>query len=132
MNYLKANRDKSQLLPTSKDEAFIKIDDTDIKSSFSKKLLGVLIDTKLTFNEHVSKLCKKASNKLHVLGQILKYMTKDELETIMNAFSLLSSHINPLVWMFHIRTLSNIINKLQERALRLVHNGNTSTFYELL
>ena len=132
MNYLKANRDKSQLLPTSKDEAFIKIDDTDIKSSFSKKLLGVLIDTKLTFNEHVSKLCKKASNKLHVLGQILKYMTKDELETIMNAFFLLSSHINPLVWMFHIRTLSNIINKLQERALRLVHNGNTSTFYELL
>ena len=39
MNYLKTNPDKSQLLLTSKDEASIKIDDTDIKSSSSKKLI---------------------------------------------------------------------------------------------
>ena len=57
MNYLKANRDQPQLLLTSKDEATIKIQDTNIKSS-SKKL-WVLIDNKLTFNEYVSKLCKK-------------------------------------------------------------------------
>ena len=54
MNYLKANPGRSQLLLTSKDEAFIKIDDTDIKSSSSKKLLRVMIDNKLTFNEHIS------------------------------------------------------------------------------
>ena len=34
--------------------------------------------------------------------------------------------------MFHNRTLNNRINKLQERALRLVRNDNTSSFYELL
>ena len=79
MNYLKANPDKSQLLVTSKDEVSIKIDDTNIKSSSSKKLLGVLIDNKLTFNEHVSKLYKKASNKLLALARISKYMTKDKL-----------------------------------------------------
>ena len=67
MNYLKANPGKSQLLLTSKDEASIKIDDADIKNSSSKKLLGLIIDKKLTFNEHVSKLCKKASNKLHAM-----------------------------------------------------------------
>ena len=33
--------------------------------------------------------------------------------------------------MFHNLTLNNRINKLQERALRLVHNDNTSSFYEL-
>ena len=48
LNYLKANLGKSQLLLTSKDEVFIKIDDTDIKSSFSKRLLGILIDNKKT------------------------------------------------------------------------------------
>ena len=84
MNYLKDNPGKSQLLLTSK--AFIKIDDTDIKSSSSKKLLGALIDNKFTFNEHVSKLCKKASNKIHALARISKYVTKDKLRTIMNAF----------------------------------------------
>ena len=39
MNYLKVNPGKSQILLTSKDEASIKIDDTDIKISSSKKLL---------------------------------------------------------------------------------------------
>ena len=34
--------------------------------------------------------------------------------------------------MFHNRTLNNRINKLQERALRLVPNENTSSFCELL
>ena len=58
MNYLKGNHVKSQLLLSSNDEASIKIDDTDIKSSSSKKLLGVIIDNKLTFNEYVSNLCK--------------------------------------------------------------------------
>ena len=49
MNYLKANPDKSQLLLTSNDEVSIKIDDTNIKSSSSKELLGVIIDNKLGF-----------------------------------------------------------------------------------
>ena len=48
MNYLKVNLYKSQLLLTSKDEASIKIDDINVKSSSSKNL-GLLID-KLTFN----------------------------------------------------------------------------------
>ena len=51
MNYLKANSDKSQLSLTSKGE-----------SNSSKMLLGVLINNKPTFNEHVCKLCKRAIN----------------------------------------------------------------------
>ena len=38
---------------TSKRKATIKIDDTDIKISSSKKLLGVLTDNKLSFNKHM-------------------------------------------------------------------------------
>ena len=125
MNYLKTNPNRSQLLLTSEDDDPIKIDDIDIKSSSPKKLLQVLIDNKLTFNEHVSKFCKKASNKIHALARISKYMTRDKLKTIINAF--FSSQC-----MFHNRTLNIIINKLQKRALRLVHNDNTSPFYELL
>ena len=58
-------------------------------------------------------------------------MTKDKLKTIMDAFFPSQFAYCPLVWMFHNRTLNNRINKLQERALRLVHNDNTSSFYEL-
>ena len=38
----------------------------------------------------------------------------------------------PLIWMYHSRTLDNKINKLHERALRLVYKNNTSSFEELL
>ena len=131
MHYLKANPGKSQRLLTSKDEVSIKIDDTGIKSSSSKKLLWFTIDNKPTVNEHVSKLCKKASNKLHALDWISNYMTQDKLRTIMNAFFSQFAYC-PLIWMFHNRTLNKRINKVQERALPLVHNDNTSSFYELI
>ena len=39
---------------------------------------------------------------------------------------------NPLVWMFHSRTLNNKINRLHERALRLVYKNENSSFQELL
>ena len=38
----------------------------------------------------------------------------------------------PLVWMFHNRTLNNKINKLHERALRIVYKNDELTFKELL
>ena len=50
----------------------------------------------------------------------------------MNAF--ITSHFGycPLAWMFHSRLLENRINKIHERALRIVYNDNESSFAELL
>ena len=59
-------------------------------------------------------------------------MTKDKLRTILNAFFSSQFAYCHLIWMFHNRTLNNRINKLQKRALCLVHNDKTSSFYELL
>ena len=119
MNYQKANPDKSQLLLTSKDETSIKIDITDIRSSSSKKLLGVLTDNKLTFNKHVSRLCKKESNKLHALVRISNYMTKHKLRTITNAFFTSQYAYCPLAWMFHNRALNNKINSRESATFSL-------------
>ena len=38
----------------------------------------------------------------------------------------------PLVWMLRSRTLNNRINKLHERALRLVYKHDDCTFEELV
>lgn len=62
MSYLKANPGMSQLLLISKEGASNTIKDTTITNS-SENLLGVLINKKLTFNDQVSKLCEKASQK---------------------------------------------------------------------
>ena len=50
----------------------------------------------------------------------------------MKAFIMSQSSYCPLVWMCHSRTLNNKINKLHERALRLVYDDRQSTFEELL
>ena len=38
----------------------------------------------------------------------------------------------PLVWMFHSRKLNSQVNKLHERALRIVYQDYSSSFTELL
>ena len=61
-NVLKANPDKFHLLLSNEDKNLsITIDQNEIFNSRYEKLLGVTIDNKLNFDEHVPKLCKKAS-----------------------------------------------------------------------
>lgn len=38
----------------------------------------------------------------------------------------------PFIWMFHSRLLSNKINKLQQRCLRIIYSDKKSNFEELL
>ena len=131
-NYMKSNNDKCHLLISSPDDVSIKIGCEEISNEKQVKLLGVTIDHKLNFNDHVSKLCKKASTKLHALARVSKYIPMNKLRIIMKAFIESQFGYCPLIWMFHTRTLNNRINKIHESALRLVYNDNTSTFSELL
>ena len=55
-NYMKSNDDKCHLLITSTEEISAKVGNHHIRNSASEKLLGVTIDSKLNYNEHVSKL----------------------------------------------------------------------------
>ena len=86
-NYFQLNADKCHLLISnhSKD-ILINVEDEIIECSSSVKLLGVTIDNKLNFDEHVSKICKKASQKTHALARISNFMSQDKLRIIMSAF----------------------------------------------
>ena len=96
------------------------------------KLLGIKLDNKLDFNDHITNICKKANSKLHALARVSNLMNKDKLRILMKAFIESQFSYCPLVWMFHSRTLNNKINKLHERALRLVYKGDKLTFHQLL
>ena len=59
-------------------------------------------------------------------------MSMNKLKLIMKAFIESQFGYCPLIWMFHSRKLNNKINKLQERALRIVYKDTHSSFEELL
>jgi len=132
LNEMKANNDKCHLIVTKKEVVSVKLGEETIHSTPTVNLLGVLIDNKLTFSKHVLKLCKKGNQKLHALARIAKYLDKDKLRALMNAFIKSQFNYCSLIWMFHSRTLNNKINRLHERALRIVYKDYNSTFKELL
>ena len=89
----------------------MKVGGFNIENSVNEKLLGVTIDNKLTFNPHVTKLCCKASQKLHALSRVGRYMDFKQRRIIMKSFISCQFGYSPLVWMFHSRALNNRIYK---------------------
>ena len=133
-NRLKANPDKFHLILSERntEQDFIQIQQFKILNSSCKKLLGITIDNKLSFDEHVTSLCSKASQKLHALIRVARFMTLHQKRTIMRAFINSQFGYCPIVWMFYNRKLNNRINRIHERALRTVYNDHISSFEELL
>ena len=60
---MKAIADKCHLLVTRDTDATAKIGELDVKNSMEEKLLGVKIDSKLSFDNHVS--CTPKSRKFY-------------------------------------------------------------------
>ena len=58
---MKINADKCHLLVSTNNTVKIKIGSFDITNSKSEKLLRVKFDHKLSFDDRISELCKKAS-----------------------------------------------------------------------
>ena len=132
-NYLKMNPDKCHLLvPKHEFEVSVNIAKESIKGESSVKLLGITIDNKLDFNQHISKICTKASQKLHALARIAPYQTKNKMVILKKAFIESQFNYCPLVWMFHSRTMNNRINRIHERALRIAYKNNEASFEQLL
>ena len=132
-NGLKANLDKFHLiLNVNRNDIFIKIHQFKIFNSNAQKLLGIKVDNKLSFDDHARDLCNNESQKLHALARIAHYMQPLQQRTIRKAFINSQFSYCPLVWIFHSRTLNNHINKIHERALRMVYNDNISTYDKLL
>ena len=131
INEMKANDDKSHLLIANQENVSVTLGNEIIEATDSVELVGVTIDKNLDLNEHVSNLCKKGNQKLHALAQISNYLSKDKLKIIMKTFIPSQFNYCALTWMFHNRTL-NKINKLHERALRIVYKNDSLTFQELL
>ena len=69
----------------------------------SVKLLGVHIDDKLNFNEHINKICKSAGNQLNALIRLKSFLGLKEKEVVVNSFIYSNFNYCPLYGCFHIK-----------------------------
>ena len=127
-NLLKSNADKCHLLVSSSDAENLRVSEYDIKNSKCEKLLGVQFDNKLTFEKHITGICRKAKRKIYALARIAPYMDLSKRGMVMNAFFNSQFNYCPLIWMCHNRTTNGKINRLHERCLPIIYNDKQSPF----
>ena len=130
-NYMKLNEDKCHLMifgAKGSNETTIKIGEACVKESTEENLLGITFDQSLSFKQYGQPLCKKASQKLHALARISRYMDTEKLQRLMRAFVLSPFSYCLLFWMFYNRALNHRINHIHERALRITYKDYENDF----
>ena len=115
-----------------KDSYPLNINDLTINSENRVKLLDIEIDKKLSCEQHISALCNKASNQLNAIGRIQKFMGFKEKEVLLNSFVYSNFNYCPLIWHFYSSKFLYKIKKIQELALRLLHNNFARDYAKLL
>jgi len=133
-NYMKMNAEKCHLLVSGHkhEQMFANIGNNKIYEEKKVKLLGVTIDNELKFDSHVSDLCNKANRKLSALIRMSSFLSFPKKRIIFKSFVESQFMYSPLIWMFYSRKNNSRINRLHERALRIVYTDYNSSFEELL
>ena len=62
------------------------ISNKDIQIVSSVKLLGIIVDNHLNFNEHLSNSCKSAASQLNALIRLKSFLGSNERKVLVNSF----------------------------------------------
>ena len=98
-----------------------------ITSTDEVTLLGVTIDNKLTFRNHIDELCRKASNKLHILRRIRPFYQKKKL-SYLKMLLLIVSLYGCLLLKVQLATSAKFISG----HFQIVHNAHDKSYEKLL
>ena len=96
------------------------------------KILGVSVEASLKFNIHGESILNKAGRKLTILARMSNILSFPKMKLLIKSFFESRFAYCPLVWMLYNRYLYKRINKLHERALRILYKDDISTFEQLL
>ena len=79
---------------------FAKIEHSKIWETFTQKLLGIIIDRNLKFNQYILTQCKKAGRKIKALARVCKYLSLERRRALMKVFIESQFAYCPLIWIF--------------------------------
>jgi len=131
-NKMKANPSKFQAMVLNRKpvEISFQIGDDIIMPQECIKLLGVSIDSKLSFTEHISQLCKTAGKQINAMSRLSNVLSKDNKMLVLNSFIVSNFNYSPLVYHICGKGNSHKMEHVIERGLRIVCNdfeSNIST-----
>ena len=120
-NGLKGNYTKyaSMIISRSgKGDMSINVKDFTIEPEHSISLLGVHIDSKLSFSEHISNVCKKSSQKVGALMRLRNLIPTSAKLQLFKAAILPHLTYCSTVWHFCKASDSRKLERVQEKGLR--------------
>lgn len=112
------------------------INNISVKQVEDAKLLGLIIDNKLSWDKHINSRIVKMGNSLSVIKRCTKYLTQQNIKQIIQA--LILSHLDycSAVWSYtslgNIRKLQMVQNKAARVALTCGFRTNVKRMYECL
>ena len=135
-NLMKANPEKFQFIMAHKNnqpqQPSLKVLDVEIQVSPFVNLLGVLIDNKMCFNDHIDSIVRKTSRQVNALCRFGRYLSEERKIVMIKTFILCNFMYCSSVWHFCGKTNANKIEKILKRALRFAFQDYTSPYEDLL
>ena len=119
--FLNLDKCKLVVLPERKsDQVELCIDGSQVKATDNVELLGVVIDNRLNFKSHLSKLIKKVGRQIDVLNRFKHILSFRSKIRIYRAFIMPHVTYCSSVWNGCLKEDSDRLERLHERALRYV------------
>ena len=116
-NQIMANPRKYQYMLLGKHKALkIEIEGFRLESAKSVNLLGIIIDNNLTFDTHVSNICKTASAKVKSLSRTRNILNEKQAKLLYNSFILSQFNYCSITWMFCSKTSYKKLNKYKKEV----------------
>ena len=82
-----------------------------IESLSAVKLLGIKLDNKLNFNNHINIICRSAANQLNALIKLRCFLEIEERKALIQSFALSNFNFCPLVWILSsVKSLNKLEN----------------------
>ena len=129
-----ANPEKFQSMTlgsTDQDFSFV-VNGTHIKKSDDINLLGVNIDSKLTFDKHVSVVCSKVNKQLQLIKRFKWLVSRKTRQRLYNSVIQPAFQYCSDVWHHCGARSKDKLEQLNKQALRVVLDDQSNTYEELL
>ena len=132
-NGLKLNKSKTKYMiftNRTKEDINISIAGVRIKQSEQERFLGVIIDSKLNWTQHIKHLTTKVSRNAGILYKLKGLVPNSALKMIYNSFVQSHLHYCSTVWGLQSKNALSALFSAQKKAIRATDNKFHNYFYD--